>query len=292
MGPLIIKYVALFPLFLSSFQEGPLTHEVLWPGPYPVIYSAERIALQRDALELGDRDARLVALRQLRAATDETAFEIILGRLGQETDPKMVAAVLAELSRSPFQKSGMLTDIVPFITHRSEDVRVWAVSLYGRLDGMDPNVLLKCLGEDASQVVREVAAERLCTRFADVPLPGFKHFWGDVNARVQASMVDGAVRRPNCAGEMTALVDLARSAAIPVRLVLAADIPLQPQGVSSALVPVLVTFRSRSVPSKSMSSMSLPSATSFFCTSGGSTPPLMPSSWNLDRTFSTWKSQR
>jgi len=60
----------------------------------------------------------------------------------------------------------------------------------------------------------------------------------------------------------------------------------------NAFVPLFVTFFSKSVPAKLISSGSFPSASNFCCSLRGMLSFLMPSFWNLVLILSTSKSQR
>ena len=247
MGPYVVKTVLLFPLLFPSFQRGPLTETLLFPGPYRVVYPEEAIALQHDALALGDRDVRLQALRELRRTGMASAFDMLADQLGKESDPKMIASVLAELERSSRQRPGMAKQVLPFLQHDSADVRFWAVSLYGRLEGCRTRTLLEVLKTDSSQAVREIAAERLRDMPDRISLDTYRRFWKDDNSRVQAAMVRGALARPDCGHAAKELLQRAGEAPIPVRFVLADTLPRQPRTLATALIPVLCRDESAAV---------------------------------------------
>ncbi len=193
MGPAIVHYVTIFPLFLALWQDRPLTADDLHPGPYPVVISPEQIALQRQVITAADRELRLTMVKELRQSGEQAAFMVLLTRLGEEKDPGVLAAVLQQLEMSPFRPSGLAGVIAPLLERPEEPVRYWAVALYGRCDGADPARLVAAL-QDPIAAIRLVAAARLRDRPEDVTSALWQAALDGTDPAVAAALAAGFCR--------------------------------------------------------------------------------------------------
>lgn len=239
MGPLIVKYITLFPLFLPVWQDRPLTDADLRPGPYPVVVTAEQIALQREAFGEADRELRMLIARELRQTQEQSAFLILLGRLGAEKDPEVLANVVQQVDMSPFRPAGLAAVVTPLLEHSDQAVRYWTTDLYGRCDGADPARLVKALSQDPSQAVRQVAAERL----RDLPGAVTAELWGSSgqapDACVAAAITVGfclGPAAPGAANELARQLPLSHEA---VRFAVAARLGDLPPSLQQALIPIV-----------------------------------------------------
>lgn len=239
MGPLIVKYLTLFPLFLPVWQERPLTDADLRPGPYPVVVTAQQIALQREAFSQADRELRMLIARELRQTQEQSAFLILLGRLATEKDPEVLAGVVQQVDLSPFRPAGLAAVVTPLLEHSDQAVRYWTTDLYGRCEGADPAPLIKALSQDSSQAVQQVAAERLRDLPGAVTVALWRSSGQHPDARIAAAVTVGyglGPAAPEAPNELARQLPLSHEA---VRFAVAARLGDMPPSVQQALIPVL-----------------------------------------------------
>jgi HEAT repeat protein len=225
MGPLIIPYIAVFPLLLPIWQERTLTADDILPGPYPVVFAPEQIALQRIALRDADRELRPVILRELRQTHLESAHRVLLDQLALEQDPGVLACLLQQLAMSPFSSARAEAAVRVQLDAPDDDVRLWATALCARLGPGCRERLAKALADDPYPAVREQAAAGLRDLPAGVDAALYQAFRHDANPRVAAAMAVGLCLGPDADAAAAALAqdwqtlhDAARFA-LTVRLV-------------------------------------------------------------------------
>lgn len=200
MGPVLIRYVTLFPLLLQVWQERPLTPEDIVPGPYPPLVTAEQVALQRAALARADRELRLVILRELRETQREDAHRIMLEHLAAEQDRGVLAALLEQLALSPLPPDAIEAEARARMSDPDDEMRTWAAAVCARFGGRARDALVKALAEDPAPAVREQAARGLRDMPGGVDAALYEAFRADPNPRVAAAIAAGFSLGADAAG--------------------------------------------------------------------------------------------
>lgn len=247
MGPLIVKYVTLFPLLLPLWQARPLTDTDLRPGPYPVVVRPEQIALQRDAFALADRELRMTIGAELRQTHEQSAFLILLSRLGAEKDPDVLASVVQQVEMSPFRPAGLAKVVEPLLAHPEEAVRYWTTALYGSCEGARRDLLVKALSQDPAQAVRQVAAEKLRDLPGGVTAGLWQTSGQDSDARIAAALTVGFSLGPEAPSAAAELARRLPSTHEAVRFAVAARLGDLVPTLQTTLVPVLARDAASSV---------------------------------------------
>ncbi|MBN2451028.1 MAG: HEAT repeat domain-containing protein [Lentisphaeria bacterium] len=247
MGPVIVRYILLFPLLQPLFRERPIEAEDIVPGPYAVVYAAERIALQRDGLRRAGWELRSVICRELRQTGYDSAVTILAEWLEQEKETRVLATVVQQLSLAENLPDGLERPLRPLLRHPSADVRYWAASLWGRLPGAAAEELLLRLGEESAEEVREAAAARLAERPGEVPAARYTICREERNPRVRASLLLALCRAPDCVGQSDAILQEAQAGPVPSRVVLAESLQGIPDVLREPLLPLLAQDPSASV---------------------------------------------
>ena len=243
---LVDRAFVLFPLLLPIWGQRPLTRLDLHPAPYPRVVAAETILLQKEGIQSADQDLRAQLARELRQTEQKQAFDVLVARLRDERDPKIIATILQQLSAMPFRSPEIGESLPRLLRHAMSDVRYWAVRLAGE-DGTTPVAELARLAfEDDAALVRERAADVVCRRRPPADADILARLRRDNSPHIRAAAVAAACAEA-ASVDWADLPGACGDASVVVRNALAVHLHTTPSALASDLAARLEEDRHPSV---------------------------------------------
>jgi HEAT repeat protein len=232
-------FVELFPLILPIWTSRPITREDIVPGPYPVVITEAQIRTQQEAFAIADRELRCDIARDLRDTGLRSAFLVLANRLGKEADARVLATVLEQLGLMEFDDADLPRRLDPLLKHADQDVRYWALALYGRLERAVVARLAPVLFDDPSESVRALASEIVLTRYSEAPSDMLRKMWEDSRPLLRARGLTAAAMRSDVPESRDRVRAAATDGHAVVRAALAEALDRMIPPLRDRLVPVL-----------------------------------------------------
>jgi HEAT repeat protein len=229
----VASVVLFFPLLFPIWAERPLTREDVFPSPYAVYVTNEKLEFLAAGFEYGDFEMRSRLARNFGMANTPAAARLLLQQLSRESDASVQAAILGQLLNLPLDVAAAAPVIAAWIGNENSDVRYWALRLYGSLPNADAARLVAAAREDSAPLVRAAALAAFPAHADKLSARQLSNLFEQVNEDMQASVVTALCQVPDADQAAALLTAVADSPRTELRYALAAQVFALPEPLAA-----------------------------------------------------------